>query len=457
MDVDDPTSLANFMKFLKRTKGNISQASPKAEVVSSAVPRPARPSAASIEPLDDKPNSPPSLLRLVADHAETGSRATTTFEPPRPLSPPQISGTNKASVVPSVGSENDQSELGLHLSYGHILQSKLEIYRALEAIHGLALNEQVPTSPVVSHAVLMAYETGFTEFCNKKGITLVPNIDNTAYLHKQLKKYTATSLLEVKQASQKTPMPLEFKNMTELALEKPPLKTVSTNYPVLRESYKHGGPIRAADPTLAREAGSVEAKAVVFDSWPRPSARDGPVSRSRRAELRGLPANSAPNLVASLIHGGAIEKIHIEPRTGSAFVIFVDPDKCLQFLETTKNGVILREMTCSGGLSSIVYVRSSTTVDVMSSFTKECISKGATRCVRVLGIAPTKIFSREDLVKLAQEKGRKLQDVKLGLSNNGNQEIRFLFLNIDDAARFKEFLMHDVQWESYNIQFGEDP
>ena len=159
----------------------------------------------------------------------------------------------------------------------------------------------------------------------------------------------------------------------------------------------------------------------VFKTWGTPAARDKPgkifslclfrvltdkvillAARVRRIILTGLPSNwCAPARVLSLVHGGAIESIHIST-SGNAHVIFCEHEACKAFFEQYPNGIDLDN-------GKTIFVEMGKAVDVISSQLSFNLSVGSTRVVRAVGAEMD--IGMGQLMKLASMNNRKVEKI----------------------------------------------
>lgn len=184
----------------------------------------------------------------------------------------------------------------------------------------------------------------------------------------------------------------------------------------------HTPPEAPAAPSTAPSAGQDEDREhkTTFKSWGAREARDKPgklahlyslahpdpatAARVRRVILKGLPSSwRVPAKVLSLVHGGAVENIHISA-AGNAIVHFCEPEACKTFYDRYPNGIYLdREK----GLS--VFVEIGNEVDVISSQLLQYLSVGASRVVRAVGVSEN--ISMGQLHKISTLSNRKVERI----------------------------------------------
>ncbi|KAE8166360.1 hypothetical protein BDV40DRAFT_296493 [Aspergillus tamarii] len=187
-----------------------------------------------------------------------------------------------------------------------------------------------------------------------------------------------------------------------------------------------------------------------FETWGTPDLRDKPAARVRRVLIRGLPsAWKTPARVLSLIHGGTIESISVTP-SGTAQILFCDPEACKAFYDKYPNGIDLdkeRKVT--------VFVEVGGEVDVVSSQLSFSLSTGATRAVRAVGVDLN--ITMRQLSDLAAGNHRKVEKILDSYVPGEARNVSFRFCSIDDAVRFRAELVRNESWEQCNIQYAADP
>ncbi|BAE57177.1 hypothetical protein BDV35DRAFT_379997 [Aspergillus flavus] len=207
-----------------------------------------------------------------------------------------------------------------------------------------------------------------------------------------------------------------------------------------------------------------------FETWGTPEIRDKPgmtlvfilhyrplligsflaAARVRRVIIRGLPSTwKTPAMVLSLIHGGTIESISVGP-SGTAQVLFCDPEACKAFYDKYPNGIDLdkeRKVT--------VFVEMGKEVDVVSSQLSFSLSTGATRAVRAVGVDLD--VTMRQLFDLAAGNHRKVEKILDNYVPGEARNVIFRFCSIDDAVRFRAVLVRNESWEQCNIQYAADP
>ncbi|MCJ1383034.1 hypothetical protein MMC17_006147 [Xylographa soralifera] len=201
--------------------------------------------------------------------------------------------------------------------------------------------------------------------------------------------------------------------------------------------------------------------------FPQPERRDKPVARVRRVIISGLPVPSSTKFVASLVYGGLVEHI-VMKSGGTAEVLFVKPDDCSRFCDDNKNGLVYgKEVYESDKARELfVLVKAHADVDVVGGKMEELISKGTTRCVRVVWADLD--YTTHDLWKLAEGKTRKVEHIvddtkTVEIDTDGKKTtkecrtITFRFCKMQDADNFCASLRKDMDWEHCNIAFAPDP
>ncbi|PIG85193.1 hypothetical protein AARAC_007358 [Aspergillus arachidicola] len=231
----------------------------------------------------------------------------------------------------------------------------------------------------------------------------------------------------------------------------------------------------SADTLVTTSHASVEGEEdrehqTIFETWGTPEIRDKPgmtlvfilhyrslligsflaAARVRRVIIRGLPSTwKTPAMVLSLIHGGTIESISVGP-SGTAQVLFCDPEACKAFYDKYPNGIDLdkeRKVT--------VFVEMGKEVDVVSSQLSFSLSTGATRAVRAVGVDLD--VTMRQLFDLAAGNHRKVEKILDNYVPGEARNVVFRFCSIDDAVRFRAVLVRNESWEQCNIQYAADP
>ncbi|KAK6837079.1 hypothetical protein RU639_000990 [Aspergillus parasiticus] len=211
----------------------------------------------------------------------------------------------------------------------------------------------------------------------------------------------------------------------------------------------------SADTLVTTSHASVEGEEdrehqTIFETWGTPEIRDKPAARVRRVIIRGLPSTwKTPAMVLSLIHGGTIESISVGP-SGTAQVLFCDPEACKAFYDKYPNGIDLdkeRKVT--------VFVEMGKEVDVVSSQLSFSLSTGATRAVRAVGVDLD--VTMRQLSDLAAGNHRKVEKILDNYVPGEARNVIFRFCSIDDAVRFRAVLVRNESWEQCNVQYAADP
>ena len=132
-----------------------------------------------------------------------------------------------------------------------------------------------------------------------------------------------------------------------------------------------------------------------------------PASRIRQVILTNLPTNADNALVASLVHGGAIEIYRLTKfaNGSTAHVLFTTGDAADAYYDKYPNGVKFH----SQGRKYVAFVDKVAQVDVMSGIMRGYLESGASRVVRAIGVDED--WSMLALRTLAEKKGRKLEAI----------------------------------------------
>ncbi|KAF7155066.1 hypothetical protein CNMCM5623_005274 [Aspergillus felis] len=188
-----------------------------------------------------------------------------------------------------------------------------------------------------------------------------------------------------------------------------------------------------------------------FKSWGVPVARDKPAAQVRRVIIKGLPsAWSSPTKVLSLIHGGMVENIHINPTGNQAHILFCDHEACKSFYDKYPNGIDIDKEK-----RKTVFVEMGKEVDAISSQLSFNLSIGSTRVVRAVGVSVN--INMGELLKLAGANNRKVEKIMDSCVPGEPRNVVFRFCSIDDAVKFRAAILRDADWEHCNIQHAADP
>ncbi|KAL8944211.1 MAG: hypothetical protein Q9211_000680 [Gyalolechia sp. 1 TL-2023] len=231
-----------------------------------------------------------------------------------------------------------------------------------------------------------------------------------------------------------------------------------------------GGPLTpssmiftAVSPTRVREAGITTADsepakivegnlegALYFKAWPKGEERASrSAAKHRKIVLTGLPRNSSPTFVASLVYGGPLESIAVGPT--HAFVTFLRAEDAMVYYDATGNGLLYKK----DGIEYVILTELGKDVDPASGVLREWTEKEFTRCVRAVGV--DKEWSMESLHETAARKGRKVEKIIDGANVNKMRSVIFRFCEIGDAVKFKQKLNRAEEWEDCNVHYASDP
>ncbi|KAI9737052.1 MAG: hypothetical protein M1834_000642 [Cirrosporium novae-zelandiae] len=206
----------------------------------------------------------------------------------------------------------------------------------------------------------------------------------------------------------------------------------------------------------APEPKSVETKEdrenkLSFDSWPSPKGRLTAPAEIRKVFLE-IPENSTPTFIQSAVFFGKLESVRVVPRKNPdspstlAEVIFVSPEACKKYSDATANGVKVKD--------HVIYVQSQTDVTPISGQLQEMLQKGATRCLRIIGVDSS--YSVPVIYKLVEKWNvEKMMDMIIG--GLGRRVLTIRFTTIQNAYLAKSTLATHDDFESCNIQFAMDP
>ncbi|KAL8723034.1 MAG: hypothetical protein Q9225_000576 [Loekoesia sp. 1 TL-2023] len=231
-----------------------------------------------------------------------------------------------------------------------------------------------------------------------------------------------------------------------------------------------GGPLTpssmtftAVSPTKVRAAGITTAiagpakivgenleGALYFKAWPKGEERSPrTAAKHRKILLTGLPQDSTPTFIASLVYGGPLESISLSGTT--AFVTFLRPDDAMKYYDATANGLLYKK----DGVEHVIMTDLGKDVNPVSGILREWTEKEFTRCVRAIGV--DKEWSMESLYETAGRKGRKVEKIVDGKNVNKMRSVTFRFCDIADAVKFKQMLNRAEEWEECNVHYAPDP
>lgn len=133
-----------------------------------------------------------------------------------------------------------------------------------------------------------------------------------------------------------------------------------------------------------------------------------PAARVRKIMLVGIPSGATPNLVASFVFSGPLERIHVAD--SSAFVTFLRGEDAAKYYEATGNGLDYKK----DGVEHVIVTEMTSEVNPVGGILREYIEKEFTRCVRAIGVGAE--WTAMALHELAARKGRKVEKIVDGLN-----------------------------------------
>ncbi|CAL8580834.1 hypothetical protein XPA_006551 [Xanthoria parietina] len=149
--------------------------------------------------------------------------------------------------------------------------------------------------------------------------------------------------------------------------------------------------------------------ALYFKAWPKLEERGTrTAARVRKIMLVGIPSGATPNLVASFVFGGPLERIHVAD--SSAFVTFLRGEDAAKYYEATGNGLDYKK----DGVQHVIVTEMTSEVNPVGGILREYIEKEFTRCVRAIGVGAE--WTAMALHELAAPKGRKVEKIVDGLN-----------------------------------------
>ncbi|KAL8891524.1 MAG: hypothetical protein Q9215_001473 [Flavoplaca cf. flavocitrina] len=173
--------------------------------------------------------------------------------------------------------------------------------------------------------------------------------------------------------------------------------------------------VKAAGITAACKPGKVAGEdlegALYFTAWPKVERRGTrTAAKVRKVMLTGIPSGATPNLVASFVFGGPLERIHVGD--SSAFVTFLRGEDAERYYEATENGLDYEK----DGVKYVIMTEMTSEVNPVSGILREYIEKEFTRCVRAIGV--DREWTLTALHEVAARKGRKVEKIVDGLNAN---------------------------------------
>ncbi|KAL8881380.1 MAG: hypothetical protein Q9198_001413 [Flavoplaca austrocitrina] len=198
--------------------------------------------------------------------------------------------------------------------------------------------------------------------------------------------------------------------------------------------------VKAAGITAAFKPGKVAGEdlegALYFTAWPKVERRGTrTAAKVRKVMLAGIPSGATPNLVASFVFGGPLERIHVGD--SSAFVTFLRGEDAERYYEATENGLDYEK----DGVKYVIMTEMTSEVNPVSGILREYIEKEFTRCVRAIGVD-------REWTLLALHEGKYIQTMR---------SVNWRFADLQDAVKFKQSLSRSEDWEECNIHFAPDP
>ncbi|CAI6334361.1 unnamed protein product [Periconia digitata] len=187
------------------------------------------------------------------------------------------------------------------------------------------------------------------------------------------------------------------------------------------------------------------------DGWPAQQKRkSGPGMRT--CTLKGVGSVKDLHELQGLVWGGRLESISKDNEDSSfALVKFLTPQGCQKYFEATGNGIVHN--------GTVVQIEQMPVKNSTNDVVNNCITGDVTRCVRAYHADQD--WGQAALMSLARKTGdkkkREVEIIKSGKDAKGQFYIEFRFGNIYDAMSFKRVLMSDEDWETCNIQYGQDP
>ncbi|KAL9042801.1 MAG: hypothetical protein Q9180_000338 [Flavoplaca navasiana] len=173
--------------------------------------------------------------------------------------------------------------------------------------------------------------------------------------------------------------------------------------------------VKTAGITAPSKPGKVVAEdlegALYFTAWPNVERRGTrTAAKVRKVMLTGIPSGATPNLVASFVFGGPLERIHVGD--SSAFVTFLRGEDAERYYEATENGLDYEK----DGVKYVIMTEMTSEVNPVSGILREYIEKEFTRCVRAIGV--DREWTLMALHEVAARKGRKVEKIVDGLNAN---------------------------------------
>lgn len=133
----------------------------------------------------------------------------------------------------------------------------------------------------------------------------------------------------------------------------------------------------------------------------------------RRVKLSNLPSRATLKNVVGLVWGGTIQEFVYTDGQSWAEVLFVDPDDCKRYYDSTPNGIVY-----PGSKDRHIEVEACPPESARNNV-KEILEKGMTRCVRAMDVEAD--WTKVALGKVAAGKAgkRAVENVLSGLDPKG--------------------------------------
>ncbi|KAF2191511.1 hypothetical protein K469DRAFT_808967 [Zopfia rhizophila CBS 207.26] len=176
------------------------------------------------------------------------------------------------------------------------------------------------------------------------------------------------------------------------------------------------------------------------------------VTGTRAVVLRNVSTITSINKLQSLVWGGKLEFLSLDPGKSFALVKFMTAEGCAKFFDATENGIKIP------GETAVVFVEKRPGPNSVNDVLRNMTEGDASRCVRALDADED--WKNAALLTLAKGKGkdkREVDRIKRGKTGEGRRFIEFRFANVYHALTFKRVLMADEDWEHCNIGYAKDP
>lgn len=168
--------------------------------------------------------------------------------------------------------------------------------------------------------------------------------------------------------------------------------------------------------------------------------------------MSSLPRDATFTLVQSLVFGGTLQEIRLSPEKTTAYVTYIDPDKCEKFYDTHPNGITFAS---ADGKKNFCGVDRVNTAEPTSGVIQAQVQCGATRAITAIGVEED--WQIRALRKIGEDKGGILVGLNDSIREDERRVVTWCFTKIVDAVRFRYYLQKDDEFEVCKVEFASDP